>query len=401
MTKKQLQYLILSLFMAQCFSIQAQTAFIPPAGAQRGSDVAAAPVAPVSVSKIENAKSSAPSQAQNIAPSQAQNIAPSQALAQNLAKQNPAPLPAQGQGLVSNNYPPVVNQALQPKTINEYGKLTRASGNNQIQKAWDDAKGTDGVFVYEWCDICTYKIATREFFITNIELPKDEVIETIDVGDNSAFQIKQRSPFSISIKPLLPNIDSNILVFTAKKNIYPFYVRAEGINSPNIPDMLVRINAPVELNNIKKSGRVNVQDDNKMQIIDKTTAQKLALSDRLSNNQENSSVKQKPLELNFNKKYPQEAKFDPSKIRGWEDYTLKGDSELKPEAVFRDDFFTYINFGKKFNEIDLPVAFVVNDGIDENVNSRVLGTTLIIESTAKTITLISGKKFLCVKYEGK
>ncbi len=323
----------------------AQTAFVAPEGAQRGNEIThnTAPI----IAVIDNK------------------------LVDNKAINIKSPIPP--------NLNPVPAPILPLKSITEYGKLTRASGNNQIQASWDDAKGTDGIFQYEWCAFCTYKIATREFFITNIELPKDEIIETIDLGDNSAFQIKQRAPYSFAIKPLIPNVDTNIIIYTAKKNIYAFYVRAEGISSPNIPDMLVRINAPLTLITVN----INAKTDKKIDKLPvKANSQDLALI------------------ANSHKKFPQEIKFDPSKIHGWQDYELKGDKSLKPVSVFRDEIFTYINFGNRWNEIDLPVAFIVNDGVDENINTRVVGTTLIIESVAKTITLISGKKFLCLIYGG-
>ena len=74
---------------------------------------------------------------------------------------------------------------------------------------------------------------------------------------------------------------------------------------------------------------------------------------------------------------------------------------MKPETVFRDDRFTYVRFGKKWANVELPTAYVVVDGIDELVNTRVQGETFIIESTRPLITLKSGMSFLCIQYGGK
>ena len=54
-----------------------------------------------------------------------------------------------------------------------------------------------------------------------------------------------------------------------------------------------------------------------------------------------------------------------------------GDKNLKPEQVYRDDNFTYIQYGDKWNDIELPTAYVVVDDIDELVNTRVIGTTFV------------------------
>ena len=48
-----------------------------------------------------------------------------------------------------------------------------------------------------------------------------------------------------------------------------------------------------------------------------------------------------------------------------------------------------------------PTAYVVIDDLDELVNTRVVGTTYIIESTHKLITLKSGDSYMCVQYKGE
>ena len=94
--------------------------------------------------------------------------------------------------------------------------------------------------------------------------------------------------------------------------------------------------------------------------------------------------------------------FDPAKLRGFDQYEMWGDDDtLVPERVYRDDHFTYIDFGDKWKDMELPVAYVVVDDIDETVNTRVQGRVYIVESTRELITLKSGKSFLCIKYKGE
>ncbi|WP_413208535.1 TrbG/VirB9 family P-type conjugative transfer protein [Rhodospirillum sp. A1_3_36] len=88
-------------------------------------------------------------------------------------------------------------------------------------------------------------------------------------------------------------------------------------------------------------------------------------------------------------------------MRGWGDYSLWGsDNTLKPRTVYRDDYFTYIKFGDRWKDIELPTAYVVVDEIDELVNTRVDGDTFIVESTRPLITLKSGASYLCIRYDG-
>jgi ComB9 competence protein len=69
--------------------------------------------------------------------------------------------------------------------------------------------------------------------------------------------------------------------------------------------------------------------------------------------------------------------------------------------VFRDRHFTYLQYGDKWDGTELPTAYVVVDGVDELVNTRVQGASFIIETTAPLISLKLGKKYLCIRYDGE
>ena len=279
-----------------------------------------------------------------------------------------------------------------------YGPMRRARTSGQVQDVWSTAAEGDAAFVYDWCPDCTYKVRVREYMVSLIEFPRGEVIEAVDLGDDSGFAIRQRGPNRLAVRPVSHGYDTSMLVYGASGRVYPVYLRAEGFNSSNVPDLVVRIVGPVP----SAGGPVlagytwgSERGEGGGGVRGREDVAPLAvppLSDRVL------SDLTPPASASGD--FVQEAPFDPDALRGWGDYRLWGDTSLRPETVFRDDRFTYIRFGDRWNDVELPTAYVVVDGIDELVNTRVQGTTFIIESTNRLITLKSGNTYLCIEYRG-
>lgn len=280
-----------------------------------------------------------------------------------------------------------------------FPQMARAGAGGQIQESWNVSEPREGVYSVRICEDCVYKIRTREFMATTIVLPPDAVIAAADLGDTTAFQATVKFSNMIAVRPATYGVDTNLNVYTKSGKVYPFYLRAESFNSINVPDVMVRlvgretpeaIGVPVPAGDAP-AGVVPVggRQGSPVKPGDKVSA---AVAD-LTN--------PKPAPGDFVRAVP----FDPSKLHGWSDYRLWGGGdakdELKPVMVYRDEFFTYLQYGRKFDGLELPSVYVVRDGIDELVNSRVQGNTFIVESTAKVISLKNGKSFLCVEYTGE
>lgn len=281
----------------------------------------------------------------------------------------------------------ILEQAAKQRS-GDYGKLNRpAIASGQIQKAWDKAGNEQGVFVREECEACVYQVRLREFMSTAIQLPDNAIITKADLGDQSMFTLQTRSANTLAVMPKASGVDSSLTVYTEDNRVFTFYLRGEGVNSKNIPDLLYRITARREA----RPSFVSFFGKNQ----DGSTANPEDLSALAS--QANTDPAQNPA---GKEDYVKTITFDPAKLRGWGDYKLWGDKELKPEIVYRDDYFTYIKYGERLSEVDLPTAYVVNDQYDELVNSRLVGDTYIIESTKRLITLKSGKKYMCIEYKG-
>ena len=259
----------------------------------------------------------------------------------------------------------------------------RISANSGVfQRVWDDAPADAGVRNYSYCDDCVYRVRTRELMVTTIVLPEDHEIHSIDIGNKVGYDYQVRYGNMISIHPTGFGNDTSMNVFT-NYGVLSFYLRAESFDSDNIPDIRIMIQG----NNIlEKLVDKYAKADKKK--VDRDLSDLPQLSDSSNSGK------------SLRKKTGDYVEFDPSSLRGWSDYSLWGDEVLEPETVYRDDYFTYVFFGEKWIDIELPVAFVVIDGIDETVNSRIQGTTMVIESTSPRISLKSGESYLCIEYEG-
>jgi ComB9 competence protein len=287
--------------------------------------------------------------------------------------------------------PPVPNSTVKQTEQHFNGNYTnmkrRSLQGGQVQEAWDDADDFEGIFNYEKCDDCTFKVRLREQMISVIKLPAGEKITAVDIGDPDNFKAKIRNTNLLAIKPIGFGGDTNMIVYGENNRIYPFYLRAEGINSKHVPDLVVNIHGeiPTEIEIPNTEERTAPKPIKPMDIDMAKAVSDLAPDGYLKADKDD---------------FVQHVPFDPDKLYGWGEYKLWGDDELRPMTVFRDDHFTYIKFGEKWAGIELPTAYTVIDKIDELVNTHVRGSTFVIESTANLISLKSGKKFLCIQFEG-
>lgn len=331
-----------------------------------------------------------PTAAPTPAPAQSPGPRPAVTAAANAAAPVPVPeapaLPVPGS---------VIRQAEQ-QLEGQFPPMARAGVGGQIQEVWNDSEPRDGVHTFRRCEDCVYKVRLREFMVTTIILPEDAEIVSADLGDTTGFQVKVKSANVLAVRPATYGIDTDLNVYTRNGAVYPVYLRAESFNSKNVPDLVAKIvgrekPAPIEGPETAIGSDAAKAGDERQGKEGETKADGKAVTavEGLTN--------PKPPAGDFVRAIP----FDPSKLHGWKDYKLWGNDELRPETVFRDDQFTYIQYGRKWDALELPTAYVVIDGIDELVNSRVQGTTFIVESVNPLISLKSGQKFMCIQYMGE
>ena len=278
--------------------------------------------------------------------------------------------------------------------LHQPGRISPETG--LVQRAWDKAPDQAGVAEYRLCDGCVYRIRTRELMVTTIVIPEGLNIAHVDLGDTVGFEVQARGGNMLAIRPRAFGIDTNMNVYT-DDGVLSFYLRAEGFDSGHVPDLLVRIGGNDNLTDTAGVGIGRRGRDEYVKgggSIPPVSGVSTDAPSGATGGITGSVAGADPAGRSGN------TEFDPARLRGWGRYTLRGNDALRPETVFRDDYFTYVHFGDRWIDLELPVAFVVIDGIDETVNTRVLGRTLVIESTAPSISLKSGESHLCIDYMG-
>lgn len=306
-----------------------------------------------------------------------------------------APPPAQAQTATGQSPSPAarvpmsadMKQQAQFQAEGIFPDMTRPGAGGQMQDAWNNSDPRTGVHVQRLCENCVYKVRTREFMTTTLILPDDAVITSVDPGDDVGFTIKIKAVNKVTVRPAGWGMDTNANVYTRSGAVYPFYIRSETVNSMNVPDLVVRIigkEMPAEIAAPKPKA-----------------AERQPSKDEAPDSKDNIAKGKADKPVPARKDFIRHVPVDPAKFHGWADYKLWGDDELKPETVWRDDFFTYIRYGAKWDGMELATGYVTIDGIDELVNTHVEGSVFVVESISPLITLKDGKRFLCLQYTGE
>ena len=259
-----------------------------------------------------------------------------------------------------------VAETLEKEEKGQFPRLERQHTLGAIQRAWDKAPNQSGTYSIPYSQQEVIKLRLREFMTTTVVFPSWEKLDEIIIGDASTFEASQAKDNILLLKPKeFIGADSNITVIGKSGLVYTFYVRSEGFNSENLPDLRVHVHVP---------GTIPVS------FPPKETEEKTGLGDPSKR------------ESNPNDPYPQ--KLEPRLDKLNFKWTMSGDTSLAPQQVFSDGVRTWFNFGHTLEEQDLPVIARVIDGIDTPVNTRLEGTMIIAESVG-IFTLRNGDRVVC------
>jgi len=206
--------------------------------------------------------------------------------------------------------------------------------------------------------IRTYVYNPNEVFIftghygyqSNIELAPDESVDSISIGDSTAWDIITSGP-RIFIKPIERDATTNMTLITNKR-IYLFELYAEEAENIRDEDLVF-------------SARFIYPDTG-------------GVTDAFIQYEENDlpDVENDPELYNFN-------------------YTITGSRMISPLKIFDDGEFTYLEFRNK--NADIPAIFIVDaKGNESLVNYRVTGNYIVIERVSQQFTLRHGDDVACV-----
>ncbi len=253
----------------------------------------------------------------------------------------------------------------------------------QIQPAWTDAvpapgQRSPGVLRVRYERDRVFTIRTRVQMSTTIQLPGCEKIEDIYPGDGYAFQIVQPRENIVVVRPEYAGVDTSLAIVTSSGNSYTFYLRSEPIETRTVSDLAVFVDAP----GLCRSGPG--------QTVRPTLLGRNGEIAAAGRGGRGGSDYLREIPFDFAK-----LDFDCCRIYA----ATQNDTSIAPVRVFSDDVHTYVDFGEKSDRIASPAAFLLRDGIDQPVNTRVAGTRgqiLVIEAIGD-ITLKSGERVICIR----
>jgi type IV secretion system protein VirB9 len=205
------------------------------------------------------------------------------------------------------------------------------------------------VIVYNPNEIFVYKGFYG--YQSSIVFAPDETIETISMGDTTAWQILP-SGNRLFIKPIEGDAQTNMLLITNKREYHFILEAAEAIDI-NDPGLVFSVSFIYP----GDTGGDDLQSFNNIVVDD---------------NNEDSNY-------NYN-------------------YTISGPEFMSPLQIFDDGEFTYFVFRDK--NATIPAFFSVDDkGLESIINYKLSGKYLIVEAVYKKMTLRNGDDVVCVYNE--
>jgi len=200
-----------------------------------------------------------------------------------------------------------------------------------------------------------YKFTGHYRYQSSIEFAKDEKIETISMGDSTAWMINPVGN-RMFLKPIEQDATTNMTLITNKRT-YLFELHARDTDDINDPGMTFIV-------------RFIYQDEADMQSV----GQGLDAVPTLD-------MKENPGKYNFK-------------------YTIAGPDTTAPIRIFDDGEFTYFEFRDKNTEV--PAFFWVDDqGNESLINYRTRGDYIVVERVASRFTLRHGPDVICVFNEAR
>ncbi len=242
----------------------------------------------------------------------------------------------------------------------------------QVQGAWDKAAPNDGVYVVEFKPERLIKIKARPFMISTVILPEWEEIQDILMGDDHLFLAEKKASHIVSILARKEECDTTMTLIGASGYVYGFYIRSEPILSIHIPDVVVHVKASEPLSLVKKK---EGSYPSKHKVSFSKAEKKSSESDYLETLHPNLD------EISF--AFEMSAKDQAS-------------MSIAPLHVYSDGLWIWLDYGKKWDSVTLPAVYKKVDGVDTPVNTRVVGTKIVVQGFGP-LSLKSGKKVVCIE----
>lgn len=278
------------------------------------------------------------------------------------------------------------------------GAMAATGTNYGIQAAWDNptanmASGSlkPGYAQLTWSKGSVLPIKLRNGMTTLVTLPNGEKIADAVIGNNGLFNIETaKGSNTMYITPVTSNqgSDTNMIVTGESGNVYTFYLRSEPSNSSEITYSQVDVM-------LDGNGTLNT-----------TTGAVNAVSGSSSIFKTASSTANTVGVDGEDYGWIKSMKIDPSEFRFDLDIFVPNpdDYVIAPERVWRDQIFTYIDFGDKvISMTQRPVVSLLIEGGESPVGFRTDGEDgrLLIVEAVGDMVLRSGQRIVCIKKREK
>lgn len=222
-----------------------------------------------------------------------------------------------------------------------------------IQKAWDKKKGK--VYHVRNDNGDAIKIIVREGMNSTVTLPRWEKIKLYSIGNEDVIKIIKAKANTLILEPVgNVGVDTNVSIIGEGHN-YSLYVRVEGANSRNLPDLQVRVKA------LPPQG--------------------------FHKNRQSEAAK------NFSKEWLDKMQIHPKELDF--KFAMSGDRDIMPDFVYSDGFNTWLHYGDNFQKKTMPIIMAVIDGVDTTANYVVVGNAVVVQNIG-ILTLKNGGKRACV-----
>lgn len=197
-----------------------------------------------------------------------------------------------------------------------------------------------------------YQFVGHYGYQSSIEFEADEKIQTVSVGDSSAWMVNP-SGNRMFLKPVDQNALTNMTVITDKRT-YLFELHAEETKDVRDKALIFSIRF------------IYPQAD-------------VSALDYSTTNDGIPDIQREPEKYNFN-------------------YTVRGSNVIEPIRIFDDGQFTYFEFKDKNAEI--PAFYnITSSGDEEIINFRKRENYIVVERVSSRFTLRRGADIICVYNE--
>lgn len=252
-----------------------------------------------------------------------------------------------------------------------------------------------------WTPSSVLQVNTREGLITTISLPSHETVTQTIVSDPGSIEVST-SPNrkAIVVKPVYAGIDGNVVIYGQSGAIYTIYLRSTTFNDKTLPDVRVAIEGAPPSNDVPRPGATESN----------AAPSSLGPHGRVQGSAKGDTDPSASLTTPRAGSTPKGADYAAVAHTGQgrlrTDLKILSSTQaatiIAPVAAWRDDKFTYLDFGPRAASMNTwPVAALVVDGVESPVGTRVSGpnrSVMVIESLGN-ITLRNGQHLVCIQIE--